>query len=90
MSVVLNTYCVQAVLKFSEIQYQIFFFILVGFHVFFQPLFICEGGVELAIDHHESGNQERVKVKRRERAVPPDPLYTRHSDKASLLKGQHT
>lgn len=87
---VLNTYCVQAVLKFSGIQYQIFFFILVGFHVFFQPLFICEGCVGLAIDRHESGNPERVKVKRRERAVPPHLLCTGHSDKASLLIQQHT
>lgn len=64
--------------------------ILVGFHIFFQPLFICEGGVRLAIDHHESDNPERVKVKTRERAVPPHPLCTGHNDKTSLLLKQHT
>lgn len=60
-------------------------FLNLSWFSYFLSASICEGGVGLSIDHNESGNPERVKVKGRVKAVPPQPLCTGHSDKASLL-----
>lgn len=41
-----------------------------------------------SIDRHESGNLQRMKVRRRERTVSASPPWTGHDDKASLLMKQ--